>query len=138
MKTLRPKSGNSCFGCGADNSVGLKLTFEGNPESATVSSMFTPLPFMSGGDGIMHGGFIALLLDEASSKVLSGLGKQGMTRNIDVSFEKPVRLDQTIRLEANLDRHEGRKHWIEARILNSEGQTLAKSKALFLVLNIKR
>ena len=81
---------------------------------------------------MMHGGFIALLLDEASSKVLSVLGKTGVTRNIEVSYEKPVALNRPIRLEAKLVRQENRKHFVEAQILNSQGEVLAKSNALFL------
>jgi len=92
MKTISPKTGNSCFGCGADNPLG----------------------------------------DEVSSKVLSALGKTGVTRNIEVSYEKPVSLSRPIRIEAKLVRLERRKHFIEAQILNSDGDVLAKSHALFL------
>lgn len=132
MKTIPPKTGNSCFGCGADNPLGLKLSFEGDPENGIAWTEFQPLPFMAGGIGMMHGGFIALLLDEVSSKVLSVLGKQGVTRNIEVSYEKPVALSRPIRVQAKLIQLEGRKHFIEAQILNPEGDVLAKSKALFL------
>ena len=63
MKIIPPKVGNSCFGCGADNPQGLKLSFEGDPEQDRVWVEFQPSPFMAGGIGMMHGGFIALLLD---------------------------------------------------------------------------
>jgi len=135
LKTLTPRTGNSCFGCGADNPLGLKLTFEGDPETGKAWTEFDPASFMAGGINMMHGGFIALLLDEASSKVLSILEKRGVTRNIDVSFENPVSLSSRIRLEAELIRHEGRKHFIDARILNSDGDVLARSTALFLVFS---
>lgn len=135
MRTINPKTGNSCFGCGADNESGLKITFHGDADSQSVWGEFSPLPFMCGGENMMHGGFVALLLDEVSSKVLSIIGKQGLTRNIDVSFKKPVWLENTIRLEAKLESSSGRKYWIIARILNLDGQVLANSKALFLVLN---
>ena len=82
---------------------------------------------------MMHGGFISLLLDEVSSKVLSILGKRGLTRNLEVSFEKPVVLGTRIRLEAELVNRDRRKHFIDARILNPNGEVLAKSQALFLV-----
>lgn len=132
MKTISPKTGNSCFGCGADNPLGLSLSFETDPEKDAAWTEFQPLPFMAGGIGMMHGGFIALLLDEVSSKVLSALGKTGVTRNIEVSYEKPVSLSRPIRIEAKLVRLERRKHFIEAQILNSDGDVLAKSHALFL------
>ena len=136
MKTVAPKSGNSCFGCGADNPVGLKLTFHGDPEKGTAWTEFLPPHFLEGGANMMHGGFIALLLDEVSAKVLSMLGKRGVTRNIEVSFEKPVNLSGPVRLEAKLVQHDGRKHFIDAQILNLEGDVLARSKALFLVFNV--
>ena len=132
MKTIPPKTGNSCFGCGADNPLGLKLSFTGDPEQGRAWTEFQPSAFMAGAIDMMHGGFIALLLDEASSKVLSVLGKTGVTRNIEVSYEKPVALNRPIRLEAKLVRQENRKHFVEAQILNSQGEVLAKSNALFL------
>jgi len=135
MKIIPPKSGNSCFGCGPDNPLGLKLTFRGDAESGKAWTEFSPPSFMTGSANIMHGGFISLLLDEVSSKVLSALGKRGLTRALDVSFEKPVHFNQSIRLEAELKQEEGRKHFIEACILNSQGEVLAKSKALFLVFS---
>ena len=76
------------------------------------------------------------MLDEVSAKVLSMLGKRGVTRNIEVSFEKPVNLSGPVRLEAKLVQHDGRKHFIDAQILNLEGDVLARSKALFLVFNV--
>lgn len=84
---------------------------------------------------MMHGGFITLLLDEVSSKVLSMMGKRGVTRNIEVSFEKPVPLGANLRLEAELIQAEGRKHFIDALILNGDDEILARSSALFLVFS---
>jgi len=133
MKILEPKAGNPCFGCGDDNPFGLKLSFQGDPQAGTAWTEFEAPTFLSGSAGIMHGGFISLLLDEVSSKVLSMLDKRGLTRTLDVSFEKTVPLGKPIRLEARLLEQDGRKHFIEAKILNSDGEALATSKALFLV-----
>lgn len=138
MQTVEPKIGNSCFGCGADNPFGLKLTFHGDPEKGTAWTEFLPPHFLEGGANMMHGGFITLLLDEVSSKVLSLQGKRGVTRNIEVSFEKPVNLSGPVRLEAKLIQQEGRKHFIDATILNPMGEVLAKSTALFLVFNVAK
>ncbi len=133
MTTLTPRSGNACFGCGADNPLGLKLTFHGDVAAQRAWAEFEPSAFMAGGINIMHGGFVSLLLDEVSSKVLSVLGKRGVTRNLEVSFEKPVYLTAPIRLEAELVRHDGRKHFITAQVQTLEGKVLARSEALFLV-----
>lgn len=132
-RMLTPKEGNPCFGCGADNPLGLKLTFHGSVEEQTAWTEFEPAKFMSGAIDVMHGGFVSLLLDEVSAKVLAILGKRGVTRHLEVSFDKPVYLGGPIRLEANLIRHEGRKHFIAARVMKPGGEVLAHSKALFLV-----
>lgn len=115
--------------------MGLKLSFEGDPEQKLIWTEFQPLPFMAGGADMMHGGFVALLLDEASSKVLSLQGRQGVTRNIEVSFENPVSLGRPIRIEARLISQEKRRHVIEAQIMNANGDVLAKSNALFLAFS---
>ncbi|MFK7819408.1 MAG: PaaI family thioesterase [Planctomycetaceae bacterium] len=133
IKTLTPKSGNTCFGCGDDNPLGLKLSFEGDSEKKTAWTEFQPPPFLAGAIDMMHGGFISLLLDEVSSKVLSIVGKRGVTRTLEVSFDKPVPLDAPIRLEAELISEDRRKHIIHARIRNGHGDVLAHSEALFLV-----
>lgn len=131
--TLTPKDGNPCFGCGADNPLGLKLTFHGDVETQTAWTEFEPADFMSGAIDVMHGGFVSLLLDEVSAKVLAVLGKRGVTRHLEVSFDRPVHLGGPVRLEANLTHHEGRKHFIDGRIMKPNGEILAHSKALFLV-----
>lgn len=133
MKTLSPRTGNTCFGCGADNPLGLKLTFHGDVQERAAWTEFQPADFLAGAVDVMHGGFVSLLLDEVSSKVLAVLGKRGVTRHLDVSFDKPVSLRAPIRLEAELVRDEGRKHFIEARIRNQNGTVLATSRALFIV-----
>lgn len=132
METISPKPGNTCFGCGADNPLGLKLTFHGDATEQTAWTEFEPPAFLAGAIDMMHGGFISLLLDEVSSKVLAVLGKRGVTRHLEVSFEKPVPLANAIRLEAELVREEGRKHFIHARVVNEKGDVLARSEALFL------
>ena len=137
MKTIPPKAGNHCFGCGADNPLGLKLAFKGDTDQDRVWVELEALPYMAGAIGMMHGGFIALLLDEASSKVLSLQGKQGVTRNIEVAYEKPVPLGHPIRIQANLINQEALKHFVEDQILNSNGDVLAKSNALFLTFASK-
>jgi acyl-coenzyme A thioesterase PaaI-like protein len=133
MKTLRPKPDNNCFGCGGGNPMGLQLTFHGEPDKQTAWTEFQPPEFLAGAIDMMHGGFISLLLDEVSSKVLSMQGKRGVTRSLEVSFDKPVPLNEPIRLEAELVLHEGRKHFIDSRICNPRGEVLAQGKALFLV-----
>ena len=52
-----------CFGCGHLNPIGLKLKFSWDGETARAE--FTPADVHQGWPGVVHGGIISCLLDEA-------------------------------------------------------------------------
>lgn len=54
---------DSCFGCGPNNPIGLKLVFRQDGEN-TIGE-FTPSELYQGWKGLVHGGIILCLLDEA-------------------------------------------------------------------------
>jgi len=53
----------SCFVCGLNNPLGLKLDFE--TDSQIVRARFTPRPEHVGFSETIHGGIISTVLDEA-------------------------------------------------------------------------
>jgi acyl-coenzyme A thioesterase PaaI-like protein len=59
-------------------------------------------------------------------------GLVAMTRHMEVDYQRPVPSTEEIRLEGRVTRNEGRKHWVEANILNSRGNVLAHGKGLFI------
>ena len=128
---------NHCFGCGAGNAVGLRLTFSvvrGETAPWTVIADATVTDQYEGPPGYLHGGIIATLLDEAMSKANRARGVTAMTRQMQVEYLRPVPSGAPIRLEGRVSRSEGRKHWAEARILNSDGVVLASATALFIAI----
>ncbi|MFC1962064.1 PaaI family thioesterase, partial [Chloroflexota bacterium] len=52
-----------CFGCGQNNPIGLKLKFKKDGDG--VRTEFTPGESYQGWPGMVHGGIIGCLLDEA-------------------------------------------------------------------------
>ena len=54
-----------CFGCGQKNPIGLKLMFKLDGKMARAE--FTPRDDFQGWPGVLHGGIIAMILDEAAS-----------------------------------------------------------------------
>jgi uncharacterized protein (TIGR00369 family) len=123
---------NHCFGCGQANIVGLKLEFvltsEGVSSSATISDNYEGPP------GYLHGGIIATLLDEAMSKANRAHGVTAMTRQMQVEYLRPVPSNSPIRIEGQVTRSEGRKHWTTAQILGLDGTTLAQATGLFIAI----
>ena len=49
-----------CFGCGPNNPVGLRLTFEWDGDS--YFTLWTPRPEHQGWEDRVHGGLLALVL----------------------------------------------------------------------------
>jgi uncharacterized protein (TIGR00369 family) len=124
---------NNCFGCGLVNPMGLHLNFAQEPDGSVVCNTQVSNNY-EGPPGCLHGGIIATLLDEAMSKANRARGVVAMTRKMDVEYLRPVPSGQPIRIESSVTRSEGRKHWTEAQILNSEGELLAKASGLFIAV----
>jgi uncharacterized protein (TIGR00369 family) len=128
---------NRCFGCGPANPAGLHLVFS-LAEAGTVVCKATIPDTFEGPKGYVHGGIIATLLDESMSKAVRAQGLHSMTRHMEVDYLRPVPSLAPIRIEALFLRSEGRKHWVEARILDAEEKVLAKSKGLFVEVDRRR
>ena len=121
-RVLRPRDDNQCFGCGGAHKDGLRLSFLYDSLSRSSRTFLTPGDFFQGAPGWMHGGFIALLLDEAMGKVLSGLGIRAPTANLRVDYRRPVELGHRIEVRAELAGIEGRKYTIRAAVVSAEEQ----------------
>jgi len=128
---------NRCFGCGQANPIGLHLEFL-LAEDGRVVCLAEVADTFEGPPGYLHGGIIATLLDEAMSKAVRSHGLVAMTRHMEVDYRRPVRSKAPIRLEGLVARSEGRKHWVEAKILDAEGTVLAQGKGLFIEVQSRR
>lgn len=122
---------NRCFGCGQANPVGLHLEFFLAEDGSVVSLPTVPDTY-EGPPGYLHGGIIATLLDEAMSKAVRARGLIAMTRRLEADYLRPVPSGSAIRIEGRVVRDEGRKHWVEARVLDERGIALAEGKGLFI------
>ncbi len=125
---------NRCFGCGEANAVGLHLEFFLAEDDSVVCFATIPDTY-EGPRGFLHGGIIATLLDETMSKSVRARGVVAMTRHMEVDYLRPVPSHAPIRLEGHLSHNEGRKHWVQARIVDAKGNELARSKGLFVEVN---
>ncbi|EHY56178.1 hypothetical protein ABEF92_005513 [Exophiala dermatitidis] len=101
--------------------------------------------FYVGGDvcghpGLVHGGFIATILDEGLARCAFPAmpNKVGVTANLEINYRKPTAAGQFLVLRAKTTKVEGRKAWAEGWIESlevPEGEEPAKlveAKALFI------
>ena len=135
--TLAPNPDNKCFGCGGSNDEGMKLTFEQDNANKKIVGRFVLGPRYQGGGGMLHGGIIAMLLDEAMGKVCRFRNAKAVTAEMNIDFIKPIRFDQEITVEAFETAHRGRNLFQWGEIRDTEGQLLARGRARFVVLGEK-
>jgi len=90
--------------------------------------------------GIIHGGFLATMLDEGLARCCFPVlpYNVGLTAQLEISYKAPAMADQYLVLRATTVKLEGRKAWVEGRIETlpkEEGQeptVLATAKALYV------
>ena len=91
-----------CFGCGPLNAEGLRLIFEPGPDGSSVE-FEVPDRFQSWA-GMVHGGIVALLLDEAVGWAAWHAGHPGVTGRLQVSYRRPLNLGERIRVVGTVER----------------------------------
>lgn len=134
LRLIRPKRGNYCAGCGRDNPMSLQLSALYDERQRTAESWLTVPHYTSGSLGIMHGGFIALLLDEIMGKVLTGMGIKAPTRQLQVEYLRPVPIGRYVHVKASYRDGEGRAHTVVGSISDAESdRLLARGEAVFVV-----
>ena len=134
---LDPNPTNKCFGCGGDNDHSMLLAFEQDNVNRRIVGKFTLGPRYQGGGGMLHGGIIAVLLDEAMGKSCRFRNARAVTAEMNIDFVKPIRVDQEITVEAFETAHRGRSLFQWAEIRDAEGVLLARGRARFVILGEK-
>ncbi|HEY3247000.1 MAG TPA: PaaI family thioesterase [bacterium] len=83
------RGANRCFVCGQDNPIGLRLVFQADGDG--VRAEFVPSELHVGYDGLVHGGIISAIVDDALANVWFTRGQHAVTAKIEVRFRREVR-----------------------------------------------
>lgn len=116
-----------CFGCGQNNPLGLKLRFTKDGE--TMRTEFTADKMYQGWPGLLHGGILGCLLDEAMSNVAYATGNTCVTASIEIRQRQPVKVEVPLVITAWITRQ--RKKLIETagKVTLQDGTVIAVSTA---------
>jgi uncharacterized protein (TIGR00369 family) len=90
-----------------------------------------------GGGGMLHGGIIAMLLDEAMGKVCRFREARAVTAEMTIDYLKPILVDQEIVVEAFETAQRGRSLFHMGEIRDLDGVVLARGRARFVVVGTK-
>jgi len=132
---IEPKPDNPCFGCGGANPAGMHLTFDADDERQRITGRFSLGAEYQGGSGFLHGGIIALLLDEVMSKLTRFTGEHAVTADLRVEYKRPIRVNSEIIVEGFVTRREGRQLYHEGEIRNVAGELLARGEGRFVAID---
>jgi acyl-coenzyme A thioesterase PaaI-like protein len=124
-------SGSNCFACGPGNPRGLRLVFHREKEGA-MAALWTPEPELEGYSGIVHGGIVSTVLDEAMAKVVAESGAQALTAELRVRFRQQTPSGTQLRIRGWIESRTRRMIQTEAQLCAADGSELAHAWAVFL------
>jgi uncharacterized protein (TIGR00369 family) len=132
---LDPKLDNPCFGCGGANPRGMQLAFEQDDARQRIVGRFRLGEEYQGGSGFLHGGIIALLLDEAMGKATRFHSEHAVTADLRVEYKRPIRVNSEIVVEGFVTRRDGRQLYHAGEIRNEAGDLLARGEGRFVIID---
>jgi uncharacterized protein (TIGR00369 family) len=130
---LQPNS-RHCFVCGVENKYGLHLRFYDTTEGEVIVETTVPEHFQ-GYPGIVHGGIVASLVDEALGRVHMGSPNDPrfmFTARLTVNYRKPVPTGQPIKVVAQALKSKRRSATSTAQVLGPDGELLAEAEAVLV------
>ena len=118
-----------CFVCGEKNPFGLQLEPRGSNGKGYIE--WTPEKRHQGYSGVVHGGLISTILDEAMAYAAMSVVGFCATAGISVKFRRPVKTGVPVRVEAEVNQKRGRMVKLEAQVYQY-GEEKASGSATFI------
>jgi len=131
MKLQASEGYAMCFGCGQDNPAGLHLRF--HQEGKVAAAEFLPDGRHQGWEGIMHGGLVSGLLDEAIGYAAYYQGILEVTARMEVRFRHPIPIGQRLVVRGEIVRTRRKLADARATVSLADGSVGAEATALLYV-----
>ena len=122
-----------CFACGEANPVGLHLHFHIENERF-ITKKIVPREYHSY-TGVVHGGIVTTMLDEAMGGYLYEQGEKAVTARIEVRYRQPTPVDKELTITGWVESR--RRNFVEmkATIALPDGTITAEGTAKMAVVN---
>ena len=115
-----------CWICGEKNPDGLQLKFNLNKTAKTLQTSFIPAETYQGYDGIVHGGILSALLDEAMAKLAFELGYNAVTAMLNVRFKSLAKVKEKLTIRGKITQANRRLVLAKATIHKEDGTLIAE------------
>jgi acyl-coenzyme A thioesterase PaaI-like protein len=127
----QPANNDCCFACGAANPHGLGLRFAAQADG-TQRAEWRGAPEWEGFPGVIHGGIVSTLLDEAMSKAVAAPGTLAMTCELRVRLRHHVASSEDLCVTGWIVETRRRRINAEASIMGRDGVERAHAWGTFL------
>ncbi len=137
FKRIPNRFEGNCFGCSADNSVGLQMKFWWN-ERLVRSKLVVP-DHLCGWNRLIHGGVASTILDEVMSWATIYSRKQMvMTKTMTIDFIKPIQIGDEITAEGQVKEVKSKHEVVsEGFIFNRKKELCVRSIGNFVTFSQK-
>ncbi len=122
-----------CFACGQDNPIGLKLRFQWDGKRARAE--FTAADVYQGWPGVVHGGIIFCLLDEAMAYAGLFQGVTCVTARMQVRLSHRAATNEPLIITSSVTKKTRKLVETEASVVLKDGTLVAEGTATQFVVN---
>jgi uncharacterized protein (TIGR00369 family) len=114
-----------CFVCGKANSQGLQL--EWFTKGHVTEAAYYPSKTHQGWQGIVHGGILATILDEAMTRLAWQIYGNAVTAEMTVRYYNPARTGEKLMVRGEVGASKGRIIPAKSEIRNADGRLIASA-----------
>ena len=122
-----------CFACGRDNPIGLKLSLR--QDGDTVRTEFTPGEIHQGWPGVVHGGIISTILDEAMAYAAIYRGLYCVTAKMEVRIRNTPLIGQQLYISARITGNRRKLVEAGAEMRLEDGAVVAEATSTMYVVD---
>ena len=117
-----------CFCCGKNNEKGLQLSFS-YPDKNSAETRLTIPNHFTGWKSVVHGGLLAMLLDEAMAHACISAEYFAVTAEMTIRYRNPTEVGESIRIF-------GKVKAVRSKIIETTGE-ISGSKGVIAEANAR-
>lgn len=131
----RAVANDRCFACGRENPHGLRLHFALDAGHSATAAWRTN-EVWEGFRGVIHGGLVSTVLDEAMSKAVAAEGIRALTCELRVRLRQRVESSEELQVKGWVVEKRRRRILAEATLRDRGGRERAHAWATFLAVPV--
>ena len=132
-ESLHARENENCIICGNKNSEGMHINYKLSPEGI-IKANWTPSAKYEGFKGIIHGGVLSAVIDEAMSKAVITSNIEALTVELNIRFHNYVNSGDKLKIEAWIVKKHKRKIITEGILYRENGDKILHAKGTFLTI----